>query len=236
LFWALPLFVVAVGIPVIQAVLHARRLPLSGISQRAVVALLNVLQPMARLRGRVLSGLTPWGRRRLKGFALPHRREFIVWTEHWRTSGEWLMSLEGPLQDAGAGVHRGGDYDRWDLEVRGGVLGGVRVRLLTEEHGQGRQLIRIRAWPRWPMASLVICVITALLAASAASDGARIATYLFGAVGLICFVAMVTESAAAMAVVRAALRDLQRQVASKSPAPETKPAAQTVVAPQPISR
>ena len=53
------------------------------------------------------------------------------------------------LRTAGRRVARGSAWDRWDLEVSGGLLGGARVRMAVEEHGAGRQLIRFNAWPRW---------------------------------------------------------------------------------------
>ena len=205
-----PLFVIAVIIPVVPAVLHARRLPLNGFFPRALVAWLNFMQPIARLRGRVLAGLTPWGRRRLEGFSAPLPREFCVWSERWRAPNDWLLAVETPLQNSGAGIFRGGEYARWDLEVRGGVLGGVRLRMLAEEHGSGRQYVRFHVWPHWPKASLVIGGAACLLTAGAAHDGARIAALVLGAVGLICLVAMIAESAAAMALMRDTLAVLEK--------------------------
>ena len=58
------------------------------------------------------------------------------------------MALEAALRDVDGVTVRGGDYDRWDLEVRGGILGVVRLLTTVEEHGAGRQMIRVRAWPR----------------------------------------------------------------------------------------
>ena len=52
------------------------------------------------------------------------------------------------LRASGYPVFRGGDYDRWDLEVRGGALGAARLQMATEEHGDGKQLHRLRVWPR----------------------------------------------------------------------------------------
>ena len=49
-----------------------------------------------------------------------------------------------------AAVKRGGDFDRWDLEVRGGLLGCIRAVAMIEEHGAGKQLFRLRAWPQIP--------------------------------------------------------------------------------------
>ena len=210
LIYAWPLLVVAVVIPVIQAVMNARRLPLRSLSERSLVALLNLLQPLARLYGRVGAGLTPWGRRRLRGFALPYSRRFTVWSEHWRSLNEWLLYIETPLEDAGATIYRGGVYDRWDLEVRGGVLGGIRLTMVVEEHGQGRQMMRVFACPRWPFASLIIGIIFTALAGLALLDAAWITAGLFGAVGLICLLAMFMESAAAMAALRDVLRLMRK--------------------------
>ena len=210
LLWMSPLFVIAVGIPVVQAVLHARRLPLNGFFHHALVAWLHFMQPIARLRGRVLAGLTPWGRRRLEGFSAPLPREFFVWSESWHSPTDWLQAVETPLQNSGAGVFRGGDYARWDLEVRGGVLGGVRLRMLAEEHGGGRQYVRFRVWPHWPKASLVIGGVASGLTAAAAYDDARVAALALGTVGLICVVAMIAESAAAMALMRDTLAVLKK--------------------------
>ena len=36
-------------------------------------------------------------------------------------------------------IKRGGDFDQWDLEVRGGLLGYVRALGMAEEHGAGKQ-------------------------------------------------------------------------------------------------
>ena len=39
---------------------------------------------------------------------------------------ERLQAIEASLRARGARVRRGGAYDRWDLEVRGGLLGAAR--------------------------------------------------------------------------------------------------------------
>jgi hypothetical protein len=82
-----------------------------------------------------------------------------------------LLRIEARLNDENAVVRRGGPFDRWDFEVRGGLFGSTRVRLALEEHGFGRQLVRARVWPRvarigWAMAGLA-----AAIAATAIADG-----------------------------------------------------------------
>jgi O-antigen biosynthesis protein len=59
-------------------------------------------------------------------------------------------------------VVRGGEFDRWDIHVRVGPLAAARVHVAVEEHGQGRQLVRVRVRPRWsrlvPVAGAVLGV------------------------------------------------------------------------------
>jgi glycosyltransferase involved in cell wall biosynthesis len=213
LFWITPLLAIAIAIPVIQAVLQAQRLPLKNFFEFALVAFLNLLQPLARLHGRVVAGLTPWGRRRLDtGFVLPLPAELRVWSEQWRSPNDWLAAVESPLLTAGAVVSRGGDYDRWDLQIFGGVMGGVRLQLLAEEHGQEKQNVRFRVVPDWSDASLITLSYAAVLTFGAALDAAWVAASVFGVVTLICLVAMFVESAAAMALTRKTIDELKSGV------------------------
>ncbi len=57
--------------------------------------------------------------------------------------------LESALRRSGGVIFSGGEFERWDLHVRGGMLGSMRMRMAVEEHGGGRQLLRIRSWPRF---------------------------------------------------------------------------------------
>jgi len=46
----------------------------------------------------------------------------------------------------------GGDFDNWDLKVRGGLLGSAQLRMAVEEHGAGKQLLRFSLnsfYSRW---------------------------------------------------------------------------------------
>jgi hypothetical protein len=191
---------------VVQALLTARRAPLPRQSLTGLLALLHLLQPLARLRGRMVSGLTPWRPRRLRGFALPGWRTVELWSGQRRAANDWLLAIEAPLTAEGAGVFRGGDFDSWDLEIRGGALGAVRLRVLIEEHGPKGQCVRVRVWPRWPLPALLLCVANALLALGAAGGGAWLATALFGGVALALLLATL---AAWMGAQAALLRVLQ---------------------------
>ncbi len=115
----------------------------------AAMTLLYVVQPAARLVGRLRRGLTPWRRRGALKFTVPLPKRTWIWSESWRSPAEWMRLLEDDLRRSDAAVYRGGEYDRWDLEVRVGPLVAARLRMAVEEHGQGTQLLRFRVWPRW---------------------------------------------------------------------------------------
>lgn len=88
---------------------------------------------------------------------------------------DWLQPIEDALQSDGASVPRGGDYDRWDLEVRGGLLGCARLMSAVEEHGGGKQLARFRLWPRVAPVATIIMIVLAAMALGAEIDHSWIA-------------------------------------------------------------
>ena len=114
---------------------------------RAVVALLHLLQPAARLSGRLSAGLAPWRAWRIAGVVVPLRRVKLQWFETWRPAKERVAGIEAAARRAGVRIARGGPYDRWDLELAGGAIGSVRLLIAVEEHGAGRQLVRCRVSP-----------------------------------------------------------------------------------------
>jgi O-antigen biosynthesis protein len=140
---------------------------------RVITAGLHVLQPIARLGGRLRHGLAPWRRHTPTVLGVPRSRTYVFWSERWRSASARLTALEGALSDAR--TRRGGEYERWDLEVRGGLLGTARIRTTLEEHGHGRQLTRIRSWPVASPAALALGPLFAALAGLAFQDGAHLA-------------------------------------------------------------
>ena len=181
LAWSAPWLALATAIPLAQAVASVSGAKFSGsrgarLKAYALAALLHLLQPIARLRGRLKHGLSPWRARGVQRFALPRAHAVAVWTERWRAPETRLQGIEGSLRLGASIVRRGGDFDRWDLEVRGAVLGSARMLMGVEEHGQGRQMVRVRLWPRAAGAGLGAVVILAGLAAAALLDGAGTAS------------------------------------------------------------
>lgn len=124
-----------------------------------------------------------------------------IWSECWRASTEWLQSIEVALRAVGNCVRRGGDYDRWDLEVRGGILGAARTRMALEEHGAGRQLARFRSWPRCSAEGLALILLFAILSTGAALDYAWIVSIILGVVAILLALRTLQECARAMAAI-----------------------------------
>ncbi|ABK19216.1 glycosyltransferase [Syntrophobacter fumaroxidans] len=210
LLLALPLLLFAVFVPVLHACMCAMHVDFSqhGGSRRQVfklrvlTATLHLMQPLARLVGRVRLGLTPWRNCSVPGIAQPWPwpRMFTVWSEQWRSPLDWLESLESGIRGLRTVVLRGGDFDRWDLELRGGLLGSVRVLMAVEEHGGGRQFVRVRTWPRCSTAGIAVTLLFGFLAACAALSHAWMACGLFYAIAFLFMIWIVKECSAAMSV------------------------------------
>ena len=129
--------------------------PLSRFGMQTLTFGLHLVQPLARLTGRLAGGITPWRRRGGGPLAwLFGQRTF--WNETWAPPARWLTQVEGRLRVGGCLVGRGAEFDRWDLQVRCGTLGAARLLFAVEEHGAGRQLGRFRWWPRPSRAALGI--------------------------------------------------------------------------------
>jgi GT2 family glycosyltransferase len=149
-------FVLSIAVPVAQAISSARRSWFSGrrlspgtrLRDQFTVACLHLLQPLARLKGRLNHGLTMWRRRDAGKTSFPVARTFPLWVGRWQEPHERLHHLRSLMKLDGAVVLSGGDYDNWDLEVRGGILGGARLLMAVEDTGSGTQLVRVRCWPQ----------------------------------------------------------------------------------------
>jgi hypothetical protein len=135
--------------------------------RRLLTAALFLLQPVARLAGRLRNGLSPWRRRLRPGATWPHPRTVEIWSESWSDPGVRIQALQDLLAADGGFVRSGGPFDRWDLDLRVGLLGGVKIRTAVEEHGAGRQLMRGRIWPRVSTAAALILALLLVLSIDA---------------------------------------------------------------------
>ena len=205
----LPLLVAAVLLALAQASLSAARASFNDASprgaarlgRRLLTAALHLLQPLARLRGRLDYGLAPWRRRGAPRLAAPWPRTFTLWSERWQDPDQRLRRIEADLKAAGAALRLGGDYDRWDLEVAGGPFGSARLLMAVEDHGAGAQFLRFRWWPRGSRGGVAITALVAALAGGAASAGAWVAATILAAVTLALALCVALECAAAAALI-----------------------------------
>ncbi len=188
LILALPLFLAVNGLVLAQAIYstsyvhftHNWRLRKYSAQMRVLTLWLHLIQPLARLLGRVLSGLTPWRRRRQHGFLLPRKTSFEFWSENWRSPEDVLLLLEQQLRSNRAVVLRGGNYDNWDLEVSVGRSGAIRMQTVLEEHGGGKQLIRFRSKCAVSRKQLAFTILLAILILAALFDGEVIVPIIVG--------------------------------------------------------
>jgi hypothetical protein len=172
--------------------------------RRCFTAFLHALQPLARLSGRISCGLTMWRRRGAPGVAIPRPRSSAVWTKDWQAPEERLARILRALQSERAVIQYGGDHDRWDLEVVGGMFGSVRMLMAVEDHGGGNQLVRIRSWPRGRSAAAALAGLLAALTVLSALDGSWLVSTVLGST-LVCLVwnALAQAGQATAAVLRA---------------------------------
>ena len=228
LLMAVPLLVAALVTWLVPAGLSARRAGFmcERIPRRrrlgmwALTALLYVVQPLARLRGRMR---TPgWRPVRAPSPASPRRRVIQMWTEKWRSAEDRLADVEQALRQDGAAVFCGGMWDRWDLHVRGGLVGGARLRMGLEEHGGGRQLIRMELTPHLSVPALGIAATLVVATLAAANAGAWQSALVLGACSLALGARLVWECGVATAWLlgRAARAAVTEAPAPRPPAPE----------------
>ncbi len=204
----LPLLAGVVLPPLAQASLSAARASFNDapprsaarLKRRLLTAALHLLQPLARLRGRLQYGLAPWRRASL-GLAAPWPRTFALWSERWQDPDQRLRRIEADLKAVGAAVRCGGDYDRWDLEVSGGPFGSARLLMAVEDHGAGTQLLRFRWWPRPSRGGVFLTALFAAVTGAAAATGAWAAGMILAAVTLALALCVVLECAGAAALI-----------------------------------
>jgi GT2 family glycosyltransferase len=210
LLLAVPVLMLASGMSVAHAVRSAMAASfpsrpcsrLTRLKLRTLTALLHLVQPLARLCGRVRHGLSPWRRRGISDFSVPRPRTFSVWNDRWRDPADWLRMVELALRAEGLAIRCGGDYDNWDLEVRSGLFGVARALMAIEDHGAGTQFVRARTWPRWSPTGLALAILVAALSFGAAVDGAWFASAILGFSTVLLAVRMLQDCAAVTAAIR----------------------------------
>src|SRR5439155_7710260 len=115
-----------------------------AVNIQPMLVLLNNGQPVARLAGGLRGGLRPWRRHGPKAGPMFRPATMRMWRDKREPAEATLSRLEHKSQAIGLLVRSGGDFDSWDLEIRQGIFGGVRMLLAVEEHAPGKQLLRFK--------------------------------------------------------------------------------------------
>src|SRR3989441_1276170 len=130
-----------------------------------------------------------------------------MWSEHWQAPDRRLNSIAAALQTEGGCVLRGGEHDRWDLEVRCGFLGAARLLMGVEDHGGG-QFVRLRLWPDVPAWGPVLTVGFAALPLGAFHDHAWPGAAVLALMALLLALRTLQQCTAAMATIARGLKRL----------------------------
>lgn len=212
LLLALPPLVGMLVLSLVRAIRHGRQArfdsrlgPGERLDRRILTVILHLLQPLARLRGRFQSGLTPWRRRPLSALALPRRRSWSEWSGRSMPHHERVDAIRAALAKTGAVVHQGRRLDAFDLEVRGGTIGGARLVVSAEEQDLGRQLQSVRCWPRVSWLVPGLAAPGALVSALLAMEGIPLLAGVFALLSVDLVLRAVEQSAAAMAAIKTVL-------------------------------
>jgi len=209
---AAPLLLLALSALLVDAGLGAARARFpcgpGRLRLRTLTALLYLLQPLARLSGRLAHGLTPWRRRGPRALISPWPRSVSLWSERWQSTEQRMRAIAAAVSQQGAVLRSGGDWDRWDLQVRGGVVGNARLRVAIEEHGSGRQLVRVRFWPRTTAGATILLGVP-MADAAALVAGPAVAAMALAGLSLALLARTLYECGRAMATVHGALADLR---------------------------
>jgi GT2 family glycosyltransferase len=217
LFFALPLLVAALAAPLLQALLSSIKAPIPNsnrslfysVGLRGLTTFLHLVQPLARLCGRLRYDLTPWRKRGVSaGTMLPRPRRFSLWSERWQSAAERLHAIKSALRATGASVTAGHSFADWDLEIRDGVFGAVHMRMAIEEHGAGKQLVRLCCWPTCSSGVLTLALVLLGLSLGAVVSHAWLASLALAGVGLVLSLQVFQDCATASAAVVQTLEQL----------------------------
>ncbi len=177
LLWAIALLIPTVGLLIVQAIISAiynqsnsSNKPL--VSTLILTSWLHLIQPIARLKGRFVNGLTPWRRRTPFKFTFPLSQTKNILIDVAQSSNFDLNNLEQNWLQQELFVSRGGTYDSWDLEIRRGIWGSVRTVMVVEYLSQTNQLIRFKAYPVVSPLLLISIILFTFLAFFAWADEA----------------------------------------------------------------
>ena len=187
LLWLLPFLFIALVISILQAgISAAKSLSTKKFESKkqyvkywGLTTILHIVQPFARLYGRMAHGLAPWRKRGSNRFhpslLFKGKLTLTQWSENWKSAEQWLQEIENNLLQSRVRVRRGGQYDQWDLHVTCGFFASVKGLLTIEEHGSNKQLLRFKCKPEYSATGIELTIVLSLLAVLAFIDSSFLA-------------------------------------------------------------
>lgn len=190
LLWFWPVFAFSIAIIIIQAVISAIKNTSLNNHQRkswkyfSLISILHLVQPLARLTGRITHGLTPWRMRGvapdLKNLTFLKSKVLMLWSEgNWKAPETWLAEIEQNIIALKARVKRGGDFDRWDVKVRNGIFSTAQGILTIEEHGANKQYVKFKYWGSYSKSGLALIILLSAITVLAVADESWIVSLIF---------------------------------------------------------
>jgi GT2 family glycosyltransferase len=207
LLLALPLLALAIAARLAEVGIAAGCAPVmwrtrgrNRLARWLVTSFLHLLQPLARLYGRIRHGLTPWRCRAPARSRLPRRWSMAIWSECWHEPANWVQQVRDAIGCGGARVSDGGPYDRWDLEVAGGALARARLLIAVEDHGAGTQYVRFGIRPKCSGAGVAAIAFLAAVSGLAATSDAWTAAAIFAGAAALVIARVAQEAGRALTV------------------------------------
>ncbi len=170
----------ALGIWVVQAIKTAlagnynitRGLSPGYLLRIAVTSAITFAQPIARLSGRIRSGLTatriPGKDKSRSVFSYPLNATDSVWDGTYQDRLQRIKYVNDTLAIDGFSTQSGNEYQNWDLQAYGGIFGSCQLSLVVEHHQEQTDHVRYRLTQRWSLLSwslLAVGSVYTLLAA-----------------------------------------------------------------------
>ncbi len=228
LFFVLPLLIASVAVVLVQAGISATKAVYATAPKDdfekfyrwGLTAFLHIIQPLARLDGRLTYDFTSRQKQRIDNlpfeFIFQKSRYFNLWSENWKSNEDWLHLIETNLIESKTKVRRGGEFDRYDLETNVGMFAFCRGLFVIEEHGAGKQLVRLRCQARYSMFGIIPFIILATLALFAVFDNSLFAAAILSAFSLLIGIAMLRDAARATENFSLAFSELNRTEIQKT--------------------
>lgn len=184
--------------------------------------ILHIVQPFARLYGRIAHGLAPWRKRGSNrihpNLLFKSKLTLTHWSESWKSAEQWLQEIENNLIQARVRVRRGGQYDKWDLHVTCGFFSSAKGLLTIEEHGSNKQLLRFKCKPEYSLSGIELTISLAILSVLAILHSSYLAGFVLGSLSVLFIITYFTDKARALYALSEAFLMLSTSVTIPLPA------------------